>query len=75
MKLKQYKFIVSMLSGTAILLFFTIACSQQAGYEALKKQHEIRCNRVQESDYEACVEETKKQYDDYKQQRDDIVKQ
>ena len=51
-----------------------MACSQQGAYKALQTQHEIRCNRVPESEYEACVEEAKKQYDDYKQQRDEIIK-
>jgi len=73
MKLNQFR--IKAVVNIIFVLLTAIACSQQGAYTALQKQHEIRCNRVPESDYEACMEEAKKQYDDYKQQRDEIVKQ
>ena len=72
MKLNQYSYKVVV--SISALLFTTSACTQQGAYKALQKHHEIQCNQVPESDYEACVEEAKKQYGDYKQQRDEIVK-
>lgn len=56
------------------LIAILVACSQQGMYKALQKRHEIRCNQVPESDYENCMKEAQKEYEDYSKEREEIIK-
>lgn len=49
------------------------SCSNQGVYSGLNKRQQILCNRVPESEYEACMEEADMSYEDYKKTREEII--
>lgn len=67
--------VMSLLPRCCVLfvLFGLMACTQQQVYEGLKSGSRLNCLDYPESEYEDCVEETSKSYDQYRDAREEIV--
>ena len=60
----------------ACMLFILIglmACTQQQYYEGLKSGSMSSCLDYPESEYEDCIEQTSKSYEQYKDAREEII--
>ena len=55
------------------ILFSLMACTQQQVYEGLKSGSRSNCLDYPESEYEDCIEQTGKSYDQYRDAREEIV--
>lgn len=71
---RKYK-ATKLLPGCCVLfiLFGLMACTQQQYYEGLKSGSRSNCLDYPESEYEDCIEQTGKSYDQYKDAREEIV--
>lgn len=61
--------------GACVLfvIFGLMACTQQQYYEGLKSGSRSNCLEYPESEYEDCIEDTEKSYDQYRDEREAIV--
>ena len=66
---------MKLLQGCCVLFILVglIACTQQQYYEGLKSGSRSNCLNHPESEYEDCIEQTGKSYDQYKDAREEIV--
>ena len=53
---------------TAIVLLG--ACSNRGLYETIQQTNRQECQKLPESQYEACMEAASKRYDEYKRERE-----
>lgn len=58
---------------TSVSMMFIQSCDNKGMYINLQKHQEFKCNRVPESDYDECMKEAKKSYEDYKEKREEII--
>jgi hypothetical protein len=50
-------------------VFLLIGCSNKSLYENIQKNNRSTCNKVPFSQYEKCIENTKKTYEEYERER------
>lgn len=53
-------------------LFCISACSNESWYHGSVSSHDIRCQQESISDYEACKNEDRHSYDEYKQAKEKL---
>jgi hypothetical protein len=56
-------------------LFATASCSNKQMYEALQIKQKNECQKVPPSEYGECMARTKKSYEQYEAERQEIKKQ
>ena len=57
------------------LLFFSFSCSSQKGtYEAIQIGQRNDCQKLYGDEYDKCTEQYSKPYDEYKRDRDELIK-
>lgn len=56
-----------------LLLLILTACTRQQYYEGLKAGHRSGCLEYPEPEYEDCIDETEASYEEYKQQREQVI--
>ncbi len=62
------------LAGSVIILYLVItACTSQQYYEGLKAGQRAKCLEYPEAEYQDCVEETDTGFEEYKNQRKEVV--
>ena len=66
---------MKLLTGGSMLFIVLglMACTQQQYYEGLKSGSRSNCLDYSESEYEDCIEDTSKSYDQYRDAREEIV--
>jgi hypothetical protein len=57
----------------ALYLLVLSACSSQQFYEGAKAGQRSNCLNYQEAQYQVCIDESGDSYEEYKQQRDEVV--
>ena len=60
--------------SVVVFLISAQACTTKGAYISLQKHQELMCNKVPESDYEACMKNANESYEDYNQKREEIIK-
>jgi hypothetical protein len=62
------------LAGPVSIIFLVItACTSQQYYEGLKAGHRASCLEYPEAEYQDCIEETDTGFEEYKNQRKEVV--
>ncbi|WP_438863996.1 hypothetical protein [Neptunicella sp.] len=51
------------------------ACSNRAVYENMQQHQRIQCLDELPSVYQECIERTKKSYEEYRRERQEVVKE
>ena len=51
-----------------------IGCSTRSAYEGMRYSKELECRKLPSSEYEDCMRTLEKDYDRYREQREDVVK-
>ena len=59
----------------SVISVLNISCSNQQIFESLKKRQEVLCQQVPASEYEECMENTKREYEEYDKTREQIIKE
>jgi hypothetical protein len=54
-----------------ILLLSTAGCSDRQIYEAMQKRGRVECQTLPESQYEDCIKDYQRPYDEYKKDLDE----
>jgi uncharacterized lipoprotein len=57
----------------ALCLLALSACSSQQFYEGAKAGQQSNCLNYPEAEYQECIDESGDSYEQYKQQRDEVV--
>ena len=53
----------------ALIPLFLLACSKQGVYEAVQNGQKLECDKYYGSEYDKCVSQYSKSYDDYERDR------
>ncbi|MCP5123517.1 MAG: hypothetical protein H6984_13770 [Pseudomonadales bacterium] len=63
--------------GTAVLLcvLALAACSQRQVYDTIQNNQQLECQKLPGTQYEECMKQVSEPYDDYKRERDELVKE
>ncbi len=56
-----------------ILLFAFIGCSNRGAYEGIQASNRFECSKLPPSQYEDCMEQANKSYDEYEQERKEVI--
>ena len=52
-----------------------MGCSNQGAYESIQISNRLECSKLPESQYDECMTNTNKSYNDYERERQEILKQ
>lgn len=61
----------TILLSTLLLTFF--GCTSKGAYESIQVSNRIECSRVPLSQYDECIENTNKPYDEYERERKELL--
>ena len=51
------------------------ACSNRQVYDAIQKNRQLECQKLPGSRYEECMEQVSEPYDEYRRDRDELIKE
>jgi hypothetical protein len=57
----------------ALLLISLTACTKQQYYEGLKAERRTECLEYPVSEYEDCIDETQKSFEEYSTERKEVI--
>lgn len=62
-----------LISLSVLCLLALFACSSQQFYEGAKAGKQANCLNYPEAEYRNCMDDTRDSYEQYKQQRDEVI--
>jgi uncharacterized membrane protein (DUF106 family) len=57
-----------------VILFQFVACSNKAVYDNIKLNNRQECAKLPQSQYDECMENTQKSYEEYNRERKEMSK-
>ena len=67
----MYKSTLALLACSILL---TAGCSSRSVYESMKARNEIECRKLPPAQYDDCVKAQDTDYEQYKEQRKEVIK-
>ena len=58
-----------------VILFITAGCSSRGHYEGFRTSNRIECSKLPPSQYDECMNNANKSYDEYKRERKEAAGQ
>lgn len=71
----EYKTMAMKTSVVISVSLLIAACGNQAVYDNLQLNSQRRCGQLPPSEYEACMEEANRTFEEYNRERDDALGQ